>query len=35
MSVNGEMHNAYNLGNITNKLAIVPGENVTKATNNT
>ena len=35
MSVNGEMHNAYNLGNITNTLTIVPGENVAKATNNT
>ena len=35
MSVNGEMHNAYNLGNITNTLTIVPEENVTKATNNT
>lgn len=35
MSVNDEMHNAYNLGNITNTLTIVPGKNVTKAANNT
>ena len=33
MSVNGEIHNAYNLYIIKNSVAIVPRENFTKEAN--
>ena len=34
MSVNGEIHNAFNLYIIKNTVAIVPTENFIKETNN-